>query len=342
MERRVAASPMSSILMTSSPDAMAAPTVRRILFPTDYSRCAEGAYRHAAFLADRFSAELHVLHATGSAPASPTEVDSTGHLKITLADVYEDLGLPVPEPAPNYDLFELIEITETEVDAAPPAEAILDAIQDEEIDLVVIGTHGRSGWRRGMLGSVTETVSRRAPCPVLTVRPLDAEVADRAWPPSRVLLAVDVDLDPDPDAPPVLTPAMRWAAHLAGAYRAALDLVYVAPMPLVPLGTLPGERARAELDRLANAIRDTSDIDLHIETHVREGAPTDTIRAMASETGAHLIVVGTHGYQGIKRTVLGSVAEGVLRTAECPVLIVPNDLDIEMPGAEAAQANTVA
>lgn len=323
---------------------MSAPLVRRILFPTDYSRCAEGAYRHAAFLADRFSAELHVLHATGPDRASSSVFGDpdTSPLDITLADVYEDLGLPMPEPAPDYDLFELIEITETEVDAGPPAEAILETVQDEEIDLVVMGTHGRTGWRRGVLGSVAETVTRRAPCPVLTVRPLDAEVADRAWPPSRVLLAVDVDLDPDPDAPPVLTPAVRWAAHLAGAYRAALDLVYVVPTSLALLGGAARRQATSELDRLARAIRDTAEIDLHVETHVREGAPTDALRTMASETGAHLIVVGTHGYQGIKRAVLGSVAEGVLRTAECPVLIVPNDLDIEMPGAEAAQADTVA
>ena len=57
---------------------------------------------------------------------------------------------------------------------------------------------------------------------------------------------------------------------------------------------------------------------------------------MASDTGAHLIVVGTHGRQGVKRAVLGSVAESLLRTAECPVLIVPDDLDIEIPGVDDA------
>ena len=84
---------------------MSAPTVRRILFPTDYSRCAEGAYRHAAYLADRFSAELYVLHVSGNDVASSTRIrtEGTGHLQITMADVYEDLKLPVPEPEPDYD-----------------------------------------------------------------------------------------------------------------------------------------------------------------------------------------------------------------------------------------------
>ena len=326
---------------------MSAPTVRRILFPTDYSSCAEGAYSHAAYLADRFSAELYVLHAAGSEPAHPLGIsDSTpGLIQLSLADVYTDLGIPLPEPEPDYDLLELVEISELTVDEGPAAEAILTIIRDEEIDLVVMGTHGRTGWRRGVLGSVTEAVTRRSPCPVLTVRPLDADVADRAWPPSRVLLAVDVDLDPDPDAPPVTTPAMLWAARLAGAYRASLELLYVAKLEPV-LGVRHAERERASakktLERLAEVIGKESGINLHIETTVRQGLPTNTIRAMASETGAHLIVVGTHGRQGVQRAVLGSVAEGLLRTAECPVLIVPNDLDIEIPDADETVARDVA
>ena len=70
---------------------MPAPTVRRILFPTDYSSCAEGAYRHAAYLADRFSAELVVLHAAGSDATNPLGIQDvdTDLVRITLADVYK-------------------------------------------------------------------------------------------------------------------------------------------------------------------------------------------------------------------------------------------------------------
>jgi len=322
---------------------MPAPTVRRILFPTDYSRCAEGAYRHAAYLADRFSAELYVLHVNGNDVASSTRIstEGTGHLQITMADVYEDLGLPIPEPEPDYDLLELIEITETEVNEGSPAEAILDAIHDDEVDLVVMGTHGRTGWRRGVLGSVTEAVSRRAPCPVLTVRPLDAEVSDRAWPPSRVLLAVDPAFDSDPEAPPTVAPAMRWAAHLAAAYRASLDLLYVtAPTPFgSERATQERTRLRKALGRLGNALCEDVGTSLRVDVAVRVGAPADMIRTVAAENGTHLVVVGTHGWQGVKRAVLGSVAESVLRTAECPVLVVPNDLDVAIPSADEAIAH---
>ena len=78
------------------------PIIKRILFPTDYSPCAEGAYRHAAFLAERFGAELHVLHVVESeaAPAREwPEAPGTGRLQITMADVCEDLGLPAPADA---------------------------------------------------------------------------------------------------------------------------------------------------------------------------------------------------------------------------------------------------
>ncbi|MEO0559770.1 MAG: universal stress protein [Bacteroidota bacterium] len=326
---------------------MPAPTVRRILFPTDYSSCAEGAYSHAAYLADRFAAELYVLHASGSEAPSPLGIQdaSPGLIQITLEDVYTDLGIPMPEPEPDYDLLELVELTELDVADGPADEVILETIRDEEIDLVVMGTHGRTGWRRGVLGSVTEAVTRRSPCPVLTVRPLDVEVANRTWPPSRVLLAVDVDLDPDPEAPLVPTPAMHWAARLAGAYRASLDIVYVArPEPVIGVKQAERERASAteSLNRFAEILREESGIDLHTEVTVRPGLPVETLRTMASDTGAHLIVVGTHGWQGVKRAVLGSVAESLLRTAECPVLIVPNDLDIEIPSDGSAHSSVAA
>lgn len=301
------------------------PRIQRVLFPTDFSACAEGAYRHAAWLADRFDAELHVLHVVESDDAPERdwpETPGTGHAQITLADVSEDLGLP--RPPSDDDAVGVVEVVEAEVVGRRAPEAILDYVHDEEVDLVVIGTHGRRGWRRGVLGSVAEAVARRAPCPVLTVRPLDAP-GEGEWPPSRVLLALD---DPgDGGAPPT---AARWAAGLAAAYHARLELVHVSDPAVAALG---GEaeaerersRARVGLEALAGALgRDAAGLPVAVE--VRTGDPAATVRAVAEEVRTHLLVVGTHGRSGPGRALLGSVAEALVRTAPCPVLVVRDAL----------------
>lgn len=145
-------------------------TIRRILVPTDFSDCATKAVRYAAELADKFGAELVLLHVVpGAALALPDAVMSV--------------------PAPVADLDALIDAGKdglaalvttlklenqkprTEVRLGAPEQEITAAAQDLGADLVCIGTHGRGGLARMFLGSVAEMVVRHAPCPVLTVRP---------------------------------------------------------------------------------------------------------------------------------------------------------------------------
>ena len=321
--------------------------IQRILFPTDFSPCAEGAYRHAAFLAERFGAELHVLHAVESEAAPERdwpEAPGTGHLRITMADVCQDLGLLAPVCDEDAgDPFDLDGVVETEVVGRDPAEAILDVAVDEEADLVVMGTHGRRGWRRGVLGSVAEEVARHAPCPVLTVRPLDAP-GGVAWPPRRVLAAVDGEaFGVDPDGvpredvgAPTIPASVLWAARLAVAYGAPLDLLYVAPAArLTAAGPQADARARTEARQrllgLSYALHDAIAEEplagrLRVHATVRQGPAAETIATVADENRAHLVTVGTHGRRGASRVLLGSVAEAVVRTAPCPVLVVRDAL----------------
>ncbi len=311
---------------------MTTPVLQRILFPTDFSACAEGAYRHAAWVADRFGAELHVLHVVEDASAPERdwpEAAGTGHVRVSLADVCEDLGLPLPPPAEDYDPYDLVEVVEAEVVGRKAPEAILDYAHDEEVDLVVIGTHGRRGWRRGVLGSVAEAVTRRAPCPVLTVRPLDAP-GEGEWPPSRVLLAIDRP-STDRAAREEVPDAARWAARLAVVYRAPLDLVHMADPAVAALAggaeaAADRARVRGALVELADVLAEASGVDLPVRIHVWTGEPAAAVREAAEETRTHLVVVGTHGRSGPGRALLGSVAEDLVRTAPCPVLVARDGL----------------
>ncbi|WP_227255064.1 universal stress protein [Frigoriglobus tundricola] len=145
-------------------------TIRRILVPTDFSDYARPAVRYAAELAEKFSAELVLLHVVPDAV-------------LALPDAV------MPTPTPAVDLSELTEAGKeglahliaaeklekrhprAEVRIGSPADEIIAAARDLHADLVCIGTHGRGGLARVLLGSVAEHVVRQAPCPVLTVRP---------------------------------------------------------------------------------------------------------------------------------------------------------------------------
>ena len=143
-------------------------TIRRILVPTDFSACALSAVRYAAELADKFAAELVLLHVVSDAvlalpdavmPTPATDLHAlTEAGKAGLADLIAAEKLERLNPRP-------------EVRLGSPAAEIIAAATDLHADLVCISTHGRGGIARVLLGSVAELVVRQAPCPVLTVRP---------------------------------------------------------------------------------------------------------------------------------------------------------------------------
>lgn len=143
--------------------------LKRILLPTDFSDNASVATRYACGLAERFSAELHLLHAIVSHPAATPEfiggLALSSYVKESRAAVEAALG-EVLDP----DWEQGRSVVRTIVDGAPFLE-IIHYARDNAIDLIVMGTHGRSGLPHIILGSVAERVVRKAPCPVLTVRP---------------------------------------------------------------------------------------------------------------------------------------------------------------------------
>jgi universal stress protein A len=145
-------------------------SIRRILVPTDFSDCALPAVRYAAELADKFSAELILLHvipdtvlalpdAVMPTPAPMADLNAlTDAGKQGLANLIKAEKLESRHPRP-------------EVRIGSPTAEIIAAAKELHADLVCIGTHGREGISRVLLGSVAEHVLRQAPCPVLTVRP---------------------------------------------------------------------------------------------------------------------------------------------------------------------------
>lgn len=136
----------------------------RVLVPTDGSEGVESAAEHAIDIARTYGAELHVLYAVDTASLS---------VEVNTAAIIEDLeaeGAEATAEVAEQAEAAGVERVRTEVIHGIPHETILDYAEDNAADLVVMGTHGRTGLDRYLIGSVTEKVVRKSDVPVLTVR----------------------------------------------------------------------------------------------------------------------------------------------------------------------------
>lgn len=228
-----------------------------------------------------------------------------------------------------------------------PGEAVAGRVEEGEADLVVMSTHGRGGLDRAWLGSVADRLIRRLTVPLLLVRPEEeegtGEVADLESDEDGPELALEsarirrvlVPLDGSELAEAILDPAARLARQTGASLvlLRAIDPMLPTDAPYLP-ATVEGtearfeerhEEARTYLDGVAERLRGEG-VDV-ADAEVREGRAAPTILERAGE-GADLVAMATHGRGGLRRWLLGSVSDKVLRGADRPVLIVrPEDDD---------------
>ena len=196
-----------------------------------------------------------------------------------------------------------------------PQEVILQSAGELEADLIVMGTHGRSGLDRLVVGSVAEAVIRHAPVPVLALRSPDFDIEGDGL---KVLLHPT-------DFSESANEALEVACTLAQEIGARVVLVHVALGAVVAGGSfaIPTDLRmfREPLDELKRRADDKG-LKEPVEAQLRQGEIAAEILAVAEETETDLIVMGTHGRTALGRFFMGSVAEEVLREAEIPVLVV--------------------
>jgi universal stress protein E len=297
-----------------------------ILVATDLTESSDEVVRAAAELAAENSAELHILHAFDF-PAQPAGRDvpaSSFHGRIGEAErrLDEQIGRAVPSG---------VKVASRRVEVYVAHRAILDAAEGAGADLIVVGPHSRR--RRGdeILGSTADRVIRSASVPCLVVRaPLDLP-----------LRKVVVPLDLSEPAIGALEVGLDWGVAFGGHDDAATgtELIVLHVMPRAFQGPdFPFDRAVVgpELQREVEGARRRvpGATELEVNEEVRWGeTPADEIVRMATEEGAGLLVLGTHGHGLIRRALIGSVAAGVARRAPCPVLLVPPSM-LDARGAE--------
>lgn len=144
--------------------------LERVLFPTDFSELSLHALTYARSFAESYKAELHVLHVVDDAyqywmPMGPGSVPVGPPMEELMSLANSELGKFAQEHL-NGASFKIV----TASAAGRPFMEIIKYARDRAIDMIVMGTHGRSGLRHALLGSVVEKVVRKAPCPVLTIR----------------------------------------------------------------------------------------------------------------------------------------------------------------------------
>jgi nucleotide-binding universal stress UspA family protein len=203
------------------------------------------------------------------------------------------------------------------------SQEIVQVAQEEGADLIVMGTHGLTGWRHLVLGSVAETVVRTATCPVLTIRAQCNGASFSTQQPRKILCPTDFSepsytaLDAacgvaeEFESELVLFHAIEWAGEHQGVF-----------LPQA-MRRLDGEIRTETLQRLTEIINARVPDAVKVTPRVQIGNAALGITATATEAAADLIVMATHGITGWRHLVLGSVAETVVRTAPCPVLTVP-------------------
>jgi nucleotide-binding universal stress UspA family protein len=277
-----------------------------ILVPTDGSDCAQSAVGYAADLASRYDARVHAL----------CVVDSRTLENATQYDRIKKEREAVAERTCN-DLSASGARVERAVRTDVPHRAIRRYATERDIDLIVMGTHGRTGVERYLLGSVTEKVVRLSDVPVLTV---NAEAGGGVTYPYTDIL---VPTDGSKGAEAAIGPAV----DIASTYDARMHALSVVDTMAMGFDV----RSSTLLETLEASARSAVEtIEEHateasvsaVETAIERGTPYRGIRSYVDDHDVDLVVMGTHGHSGVARYLLGSVTEKTVRTSPVPVLTV--------------------
>lgn len=282
-----------------------------ILVPIDFSPPSDAALSYARLLGKTFDASLRLLHVAGTHSMLPRgAMEPRDGVAAALRHLRD--RLTAEDRSPN--------VTVLAVEAPDPAVQIVATARSMDASLIVMGTHGRGGIARILMGSVAEKVVRTAPCPVFTT---NGALRAPAKGFRRILVPTDFSAPSDV--------ALDCARRLAAGFAASVHLLHVLAEVSGSGGSgselfvaEPPEARSMRLidarDRLNRRITADDRVTLRATTEVIIGSPAQIIGDYAADNQFDLIVMGTHGRTGMAHLLVGSVAERVVRTAGCPVL----------------------
>ncbi len=270
--------------------------LNKILLATDGSEFSAGAEHEAINLAGLLDTQLDIMSVVNAYP----EEDALAFQELIKraeekANNYMD-GLKSKAVEAGVKCQNLIRYGET------PYQTIVETAEEQEVDLIIMGRHGKKNMMRLLVGASTAQVIGNAPCSIL-VTPRDSKIKGNA-----ILLAVDG------------SPYSELAATAASALAIELNA------PIMVLSVIRSEHkdnrrkeAEAVVEHTGKILREKG---IRVQKRVMTGRYVKTIIETAQELDCDLIVVGSHGRTGLKKLLLGSVSERVIGLANCAVLVV--------------------
>jgi nucleotide-binding universal stress UspA family protein len=295
-----------------------------ILLATDFSVHAEIARARAAQLARRLGARVICVHATIMDNARPDGFElASGHVEEFRTAVQRDVAAKRSQlDAMARELEAQGIAAEARLLDGPPADAVCDAAREFDAELVILGSHGHTGFERLLLGSVAERIVRICHTSVLVARrPLNEMAGFRSvlaltdfQEPAQRAMALAMTLADDDAEVDVLH---CW--HLS-------EVVHASAEPLVGLAMYANltRDVHATMERRGQElVKSWQTARRQVRFHLEEGRPAAAAQQFIESQSRpyDLIAVGTHGRRGVKRWLLGSVAETTVRHATCSVLI---------------------
>ncbi|MGE0362840.1 MAG: universal stress protein [Vicinamibacterales bacterium] len=291
-------------------------TITHILCPTDFSEVSTKAEAYAIALAKRYEARLSLLHVDPPMPMMapygeiPVDIRLFEEQRRQAEQDLAAAGTRARDAGLGVD---------TALIGGYPGREILAVAREQDVDLIVLGSHGRGGVEHLLLGSVAEKVLRKAPCPVMVVPA--AATPERGVLFGRILCPVD--------GSQASADAVAQAVDLARETDGQLTLLHVVePMPEA------GEFAALDVDEyrrageaygarlMREAVSDTVREWCRIDERIVVGKPGDRILDTAKNMAADVIVMGVRGRGALDLLAFGSTANAVVRQAQCPVFVV--------------------
>jgi nucleotide-binding universal stress UspA family protein len=316
--------------------------IKKILVPLDGSDHSRKIVSWATGLARALGAEITLLTVIDEAEieileATPRKVlQATKGSKVqtaqTASEIVDDaISATVSELEREVGRITSLGLTvQFRVTTGSPAEAIVSQAHSSGVDLIAMATNRESALARGVLGSVTDRVLHSTPIPVLTMYPGEAQVIDGTIAtPSRVIVPLD--------GSGLSQTAVQPATEIAKAAGAEIVFIEVLRLPLLGVGVagieygagdyagdLGIDSQKQEISQyLQRFVSEAEESGLKATASIRTGSPAQQIVEEAGETENSIVVMGSHGAGGLKRWVVGSVADKVIRSARRPVLVIP-------------------
>jgi nucleotide-binding universal stress UspA family protein len=286
----------------------------KILVPLDGSELAEAALAPALAFAEALSAHIVLLRVV-----VPLTIKLNPDLYKRIIESGQNDAEVYLNSIQSRSPFSSIHL-KTEMVVGKAAESIINYAQGNEIDLIVMSSHGRSGISRWVYGSVADKVLHQAACAIAIIHP---RVETEPFVNKRILVPLDGSLQAEQ--------ALRPALTLAKAVLAELILLRVTIMPQMPMEPVAGWPG---FDSVMNATEQDARIYLHrvrdsltndhvqINIHIAAEPVAESIIDTADNLQVDLIVMSSHGRSGMSRWVFGSVTEKTLRGAHCATLVI--------------------